>query len=397
MGLTGKGNTLEYIASSLKDLPIPPFERFSREIIWFAASRAKKAAKRVGYPLIVRSDGNEDGLGASFAGLYNSVEVNSPGDFEAAAQRVRGYYDAKQIKQYALSRGVSVPQGPIDILLQQHSGSKMRAILTRHPHMKDGLFVDLEWDEETENLLGMKQKIPIRAGHLVKGDDLEEIIKGYQLFLKGESSKFEIEELKFQLLRAISDFSRIENLPDLNGENIAYQAEIGLFPYAVFQFRPFRKKEYVDFKLDDLSKKDAKHFFTADIAFGIVPKEGISLYHIPCEGPPSTISKKIPERGVNQLLDICKELINIDHPLALSFFDAGIYAPLLDAKSQKAPRLTIFNVPTRYYAWQAHNTFRFLERGSLVALAESSPYINKFGKNMRYWSDGIKGRIQFLN
>ncbi len=376
---------------------------------------ATKLADRLGYPVIVRSDGPEDRMGASFAGLFLSKVAHNEQEFFEVVHLVRSGNDPylgilddplaftrvrydrnRDIMQYVNSRGVPVPKVPIDVIIQKYSPAKMRAILTRHPHMDNAIHVDLEWHiHHTGNE---------RIGAVVVNGNIRELMNEYHDLCNNpenprspkEKECYDLQQIAEQLRLALKHYAEIECLPEFKNRGIAHQEEALLLPYSVVQWRPFRKIEAAEFKLENVVPRKSKHGYDASLVFGITPKEGIAIYHMPCDGPPTKIAPKICEMGVDMLMDKFREAFEAGVPTALSFWNIGIYGSVLDRKLVQTPKLAIFNGDRKYYAWQAHETFRFLERGSLVALANGAPYEKMFGKNMRYWSDGINGRIQFL-
>lgn len=398
MNASGKGNTLEYIASQLPHIPIPPFERVSRES-WFASIRARRIARRIGYPLIIRSDGPEGRLGASFAGLFHSEVVRTPEEIEIAFEKVRNHFDYETVEKYCRDRSLQMPLGSIDAIIQKYSDSLIRASITRHPHQENEFYLDLEW-----NLQSVR---PFRAGFVLDGQDFRKEVQAY-MRTKGRQpaslQKFDINDLSAQVDVALHHFQEIESLPEFE-RNVAHQMESGLMPYSVYQWRPFRKKEHADFRIDDVSfdgPYDETH-----VVFGVTPKRGIELVHFPVDGPRGFV--KLQHSGFSNKEDVIleKQLAIARlyeslqgktpiHTIAVSSHEIGYYATEFDYMSLFLPRLLIFNGPDNY-GWQVHSTFRLLERATLVALADNAPYLSIKGNRMHYWSDGIKGRIQFLS
>lgn len=400
MAITGKGNTLEYIASSLPTVPIPQFKRFRKNVKVFAVEKAKRIARKIGYPVLFRSDGPEDRLGASFAGLFYSKVADAEWKAEHAFYQTRYRCDAETVKSYAESRQVPVPSFPIDIIIQKHSQSLIRAVITRHPHKDGALYVDLEW--------GLDRNHPKRKGCLVEGDSLDELVCIYKSevqdgFFPEEPATdlTDFERIKEELKNALRDYREIEKLNQFD-RGVSYQAELGLLPYSFFQWRPFRIRKFASFKLDEVSPASgSNHVFEVFVPFGITPPEGLSLMHYACFGPREGLgeSTEIVRRNeVSKFLKMIGGAVENDEPMAFSFHEIGRYGSALDYHLRKSPKLTIFDGTIKGfgYGWQAHDSFRFLERGSLVALAENAPYLTYGNSQMIYWSDGIQGRIQFL-
>ncbi len=372
--VTGKSATLEYIRSPLSDIPIPPFvpvpavvsaqptllDKLRLASSTPAAREERRLAKSIGYPLIVRSDAKyEDGLGRSFAGLFDSLVVNHEQDLDAALMRVRAGTDTmwSRVHSYAKTRNLVVERSPIDVIFQKYVPAQYRGIITEHPNVEGGLFVDIE---ELPTEFWPKA---VRTGMYFSSARKAIDAFSCNVVLSGD------------MVSAIKDYLRVR---ELFPKDISYQAEVTLRDYAFVQWRPFRKKTYASFALDDVVPRTQ---MTADIAFpiGITPPEGVLL------GPTDWQSSE------NR---ISCERISESNPPKASFYiieqhglDGGL------SRFACAP-------------WQAHDLFRFMEQDVCVGftsypqLAKLDAYARdrradgKYGAlPIRYWSDGRKGRV----
>ncbi|MFH1072876.1 MAG: hypothetical protein V1743_05600 [Nanoarchaeota archaeon] len=360
MTVMGKGNTLEYILRVFPDIPIPPFVRFPKDkkTGWFD-QHLLRAAKQVGFPkeIIIRSDYfGEDGIGHSFAGIFDSLKVPSGYNPSPFFRKVRDGYDHESAKLYAEARKVAVPEGPIDVFLQRYVSPGLLGILAEHP-CGESYLIDFikQPDEHRSNLLD-----PPKFGCIVpKNDPLLKIPYG--------------QDIQEQLLRAIADYERISQSID---KEYTGQMEFSINPYAVFQYRLFKKREEITFKLPDGMKKDKDElWFPVPLAFGSTGPDGLelTLYE-------SSNWKKDPDHA------------------ALSHEAISVMAPGL-AILEPAPKVFFFmEEALQSHPLQCHSTFRLLERPVPIAFVDSS-FIHQrdFDEaKIRYWSDGRRGIIKIL-
>ncbi len=417
MGVEGKSNTLEYIAKSLPHIPIGPFERIRNDFWSFftldnpGLSKAKKIARELGYPVIIRSDGKEDRLGASFAGLFYSVPCSSEEHLRKSLHIARYDFDEEVVRRYSQTRNVKMPSAPLDVMIQKYSESKIRAIITRHPHQEGTFFVDLEWE--------FAKEYPYHAAFVIGKDSIDKLFDGKRAFAGIENlSTNEVTKIRDDVGVALKNFEDAENLPGFD-RGVSYQNEIGLLPYSFFQWRSFRRREFASFNIDDVAPPpDDKRVYSAPTVFGITTEEGVSV--ILHDGPHiGTIRRsKSPkveddyvlrysatDRFLNEnfkrefsiINDGTDRLRSDGLSVGLSFDRPIMQSHVPDYYLRNLPDVTIFSSGQySVFPWQAHDSFRYLERGSLVAISDMP--ISRKVKNelVCYWSNGIQGRIMFL-
>jgi len=250
--LGGKGAMLLY----LQDKGIPNIPEFTIKKV---GEETPNVSFEGSY--IVRSSSpNEDGIldlqegkkPASFAGLFHSEDCRDKDNLESAIRNVENSTTKQAVKKYAENHNVDLTKD-MAVIIQKHSGSKYRGSITRHPNNEDEIILqisegrgigrfshDVYYSEEIERLFG-----DIDSRNLLKN--------------KSE----EIEEI-------VNQYKEIEKCLD---KNYSYQVEFGLEPTAIYQARPFKKKEVADFELPKIKGK--VHEKTS--AIGITPESGISL------------------------------------------------------------------------------------------------------------------------
>jgi len=393
MMITGKGISLEYITNNLPHIPIPEFIRVPPDLKRKKIFRKKefpddgrvlrKLAKKIGYPLIVRSDSKyEAGLGRTFPGMFNSIAIADVFDrytLEKKVEQVRNDWKIGPINRYAEIRGIKLDELPIDIILQKYIKSEARAIITKHPHMDGAYFLDFNVEHE---YIGPNYYEKIGSIH-----HLDSSPKRALMVHKdgpGRRNSTITHLLANGIVRELEEvFNHIQEIEALEGfpDNIAYQAEITLLPYSFVQWREFRLIEKADFKVDDVAPKNDA-IYHSDLVLGITPKEGVELVHYP-EGVPV-------DRKDNIAFSYFKGMkYHFTHD-NIVYLQPSLLLPMdfisVDSKGK----------PETCQPWQTHAAMEFMELGQLVAWTSDAPFTNEVGKNLRYWSDGIHGRIQFL-
>jgi hypothetical protein len=433
MGVTGKFATLEYIVSKLPEIPIAPFERVPRQERRFSSifgTNAERIAKRLGYPVIVRSDGPEDRLGASFAGLFDSRVVLDPSSepasnrimgikdekyesIDEAVRKVRSRYDLERVEKYARDRYIAAPEGEIAAGMQKYVPALVRGLLTRHPHIPGAFFLDFELD--IANVFGSDNLYPKRSGYVLEDPALAEscLKESLRQSDMGRTNARVHPSEYGKINTAVHHFTLVEQLERFD-PSIAYQMEFSLFPYSFFQFRPFRRKEQASFRIVDVGTFDNAQY--ADLVFGVTARDGIVLKNrkgldsynedpgareASIELVSSAYRFIMNEARGNKVinhslqlereLEICRLLQELGDlsETSLRFGKMGIVAPDFEYLATQLPALSIFFAPPNY-GWQSHTNFRLLERAPLVAIGNiNMPASDR----IRYFSDGRQGLV----
>ncbi|MBU0980860.1 MAG: hypothetical protein KJ709_08715 [Nanoarchaeota archaeon] len=412
MAIQGKSKTLEYVHRELPHIPIPEFERVTVDLNWrwglkdIFGFQKSKLAKKVGYPLIVRSDSkHEDGLGRSFAGIFNSDVVNSPSELERAIRKCRDEYDQDTAATYSEVRNIKAPTGPIDLMFMRYQKPSVLCVITRHPHQEDAHYVDFE--------VNIGTRFPNRYGFIFyENSDIIRTIEHF--FTKtGDSRLIEYVYRKgffFQFAEALGHYKEVERLKEFDDDKVAYQMESTLLPYSFVQWRPFRRKEKANFRVEDIAPPvDGERVLLAPTVFSITSEQGIQALHFPNDsyGLSKPDRKTYHwEREISQLWDDAEPLRQTGIPIAFSFYEISRYGNPLDKKSVVLPDVSFFhydltlyddqNRPITTSAWQVHDAFRFLERESLVGLVGDAPFVEHYCQFIKYWSDGIKRVVEFI-
>lgn len=355
MTISGKGNTLDHIRLTFPDIPVPEYVRFSRleSTGWFDR-KLNKIANRLRFPLIIRSDyQGEDGVGHSFAGKFDSVIAQYNGHFKSVFYSVREEYKKDRIKRYAESRGVPVPDGPIDVILQKYIPPGLRGIISEHPSGNDYL-IDFIHKKDEYN------PFPEKNGFVVsKNNPLSRLPYN--------------EEIQQIILRAIHDYERIAE--SIN-PNFTGQMEFSINPYSVFQYRQFKFKETETFKLPR-GKRKKEIWYEAPLTFGQTPSDGLELTVY------QTLFSNWAQQPQNAVLAL--EAITDE-------------APFLSTIQPLPGALFFMEIARQYHPLQSHDTFCLLERNVPIAFVDSEfVHYDCFKEaRIRYWSDGRRGLIKVL-
>lgn len=399
MKILGKSNFLTFISNKFSYIPIPEFEKMPK-YHFFPVFAAKKLAKKLGYPVIIRSDGPEDRLGLSYAGLFDSIVVNSLDDWELTVNpflerkknskllKVQRGYNKKQIKEYCKIREVKQFNGNIDIIIQKYIKTDVSLTITSHPHQRNKYFIDINKNKNIHS--------PTEYAGFIVSCDRSKLIINNQLasFLKTCPSG-----LTNELQMAVTYFQEIEKELDID---ISYQAEFILNPLFLVQFRPFRKKNFADFKIEKLNIPSDDNTIRIPIVFGITTEEGLSLKHYSDFSSYFELINKCiknihdieePKHFIKQSVE--KLYINYDPQKIIASLPELKYFQIELENKRVLPMVSIFNINRDYYAWQNHDCFRLLERGSIVGLSLNSPFKSFHHANAKFWSDGEEGIIRF--
>ena len=396
MSIVGKFNNLEYIMTELSEIPISSFVRFPKRKKWHVNKKIIKICNELGYPVIFRSDDDEDGLGKSFAGYNDSKVVESEEEIEEALNIVRygtnKTPDEVEIMQkYAESRGMKLNLGWKDFGIQKYNKSTLNVILTQHPHIEDSFLIDIKYDWHrgtSENL-----------GGIASLDTVKDFVRDIIGDGTGETHLHtDPKKLEEELIIAIEHHKKIKSLPEYKNDGIAYQEELTIFPYTVSQWRPCRQIEIADFNVYDVAPKpNRKNIFEIPLVFGIAPKEGIELLHFPVPKRISQIYKeyhsgKDPYASFFENNEFLLETgVSVVYSLG-TLGKEGLYNHLESRK--RLPDVTLF-FNDEGKGIQSHNEFRVLERGTLVGFTLEFPHLEFNGDKAHYWSDGRKGIIKF--
>ena len=123
--------------------------------------------------------------------------------------------------------------------------------------------IGADWIEYLEEIKDLGQALVRSSSPVEDGNRISFAGLFNTTFFNGEKS---IREVR----KAIEHYQKIEQLEEYK-DNYSYQMEFGVSPLAIFQWRPFRRKERAEWKIS--SDEDCDSYFV----FGITPSEGIEL------------------------------------------------------------------------------------------------------------------------
>lgn len=251
----GKAAILNHMRERLPDLPIP------RYVVHEAGQdfeSALRAFRSLAQPVIVRSSSPYEYAG--FEGIFDSVpDVHNEQQLERAIQQVEASAQSERARKYADTHGLTL-DGRMHIIIQEQSPSQYQGAMMRHPNNPEQVFILLyqkSFSKAYEGGVYNEIKGKLEEFHLCEeghfGDTGETLVK---LFV--------------DVLHQLEDGTSIS-------DNEVLYVEFGHEPFAVYQARPFRKKETASFDLPDLPEIANVSFQLTNVTFGITPPEGISL------------------------------------------------------------------------------------------------------------------------
>lgn len=246
----GKGAILTHIRDNT-DLPIP---RYVIKNAGQGLDGVMQEFDAMTKPVIVRSSSPcEYG---DFEGIFESVrDVNDRGSLSGAVERVEASATNERAQEYAKQNGFKI-NGKMHVIIQEQSPSKFCGAIMRHPNNPDLVFMTYF------------------SG---RGDYRQE----YSSFLFNEKTQNEQDSRGFHSGSIILDdakflveqYKKIESLEQITKKEVLF-VEFGFDPFAIYQARPFARKQTADFQLPEA---DLKKDLWTDFVFGITPKEGIVL------------------------------------------------------------------------------------------------------------------------
>lgn len=203
-------------------------------------------------PLIVRSSSPYEY--DNFEGIFESVrDVNSTQELERAIKKVEESATSEKALEYAKQNGFTIDKR-ISIMIQEQSPSLYSGAMMRHPNNPDLIFINCF--ERAERFMQ---------------DYASFVVNEKEHEIKTWLNQLEINKRNVKSL--VNQYRKIENLTDIM-DRYSLFVEFGLEPFSVYQARPFKKIETVDF---ELLKYDFNEVIPASLAFGITPQEGIVL------------------------------------------------------------------------------------------------------------------------
>lgn len=245
----GKGAILNHIRMNT-DLPIPNYFVMQAGQTISSITGDFNSLKK---PAIVRSSSPYEY--ADFEGIFESIrDVSDRAQLELAVGDVQKSARSERAREYAKQHGFKIGDD-IHLIIQEQTSSLNGGML-RHPNNPDLIFITYfagrgKYDKEYKSFLFDEST----------GDKRES--RGFNSGgIRKENAEFLVEQYK-----------KIEKLEQIADDSVLF-VEFGLDPFAVYQARPFMKKQTEDFKLPKSNSENVLH---TDFVFGITPPEGIVL------------------------------------------------------------------------------------------------------------------------
>jgi len=249
----GKAAILDYVREKLPDMPIPRyFVLEAGQGLDVILPEFETMIK----PVIVRSSSPYEY--GDFEGVFESVaEVHERYGLERAVRIVEESATSERAREYAKQNRFKC-DGRIHKIIQEQSPSRFCGAMMRHPNNPDLIFINYfsgrgRYSREHDSFLW------------------SESAQGEAGYCRGFSSSKKEEHINF----LVEQYKIIEALKEIAPKHSLF-VEFGLEPFALYQVRPFKKKETAEFQLPQTSqsKEDS---FQSDFCFGITTQEGIVL------------------------------------------------------------------------------------------------------------------------
>ena len=354
-----KGAVLNYIHKTDQTIPIEPFILVPAGADW---RDYFNEVKELGDNCLIRSSSPlEDGERTSFAGLFQTCSYDNfrKRDINGLVQEILRSVRNKDVESYAKIHNIEKPIS-MALIFQKNSNSKMNWGMIRHPHKQNIIFI--------------------------QGRDVGDNYLSHDLWFNEETKKLcdlnfpekEKTEAFTYLLDAISAYKKIEKLPAFQ-TGYAYHMEFGTSPLSIYQFRPFRKKETANWKLDKPPIENGSYF---ELCFGITPPEGIELKLVEFdsrESPMEEIEKLLIE--LNKKSE--KEKICLSQNSVHWYYGKDIDLIFPNAKVW---------VPDHALEFVSHDWFRAMQHYD-IALTGNRVWGKKIGDKVRVYSNGVEGVI----
>jgi len=204
-------------------------------------------------PVIVRSSSPYEY--GDFEGIFESVrDVTNKTQLEMAIRDVQESARSERAKQYAEQHGFKIGED-IHLIVQEQTPSLSGGML-RHPNNPDLVFITYFEGRGKYN----------QHYHTFLFDETT----GDERYCRGFTSHG-IERKDAQFL--VEQYKKIEGLEQIADDSALF-VEFGFNPFAVYQARPFMKKQIADFKLPD---NDSENDLRTDFVLGVTPPEGVCL------------------------------------------------------------------------------------------------------------------------
>lgn len=345
----GKAAILNHIRDNT-DLPVPAY------VVMQAGQDVSSVIgdfNAMQKPVIVRSSSPYEY--GDFEGIFESVrDVNDRIKLEWAVRDVQKSARSERAKQYAEQHGFKIGED-IHLIVQEQSPSLSGGML-RHPNNPDLIFIAYftgrgEFKQYYHTFL-FDESI---------GDEMP--CRGFI------SDRIEKEDAQF----LVEQYKKIEALEQI-ADNSTLFVEFGFNPFAVYQARPFMKKQVADFKLPDY---DLKKDLWTNLVFGITPPEGITLPILKSVGHDFALSAVM---GINRLMRDEKAYEGLDEILKDHLLGIGLARGFGASINEKEA------VEKTMREWYADGEYHFKGKpyGLVIGNAERDPYdLDLLVPNMR--------------
>lgn len=243
----GKAAILNHVKEKIPSMPIPSYIiKLHSDTLDNILPEFESLHK----PVIVRSSSPYEY--SDFEGIFESVrDVNTKQQFIEAIKTVENSAVSERATAYAKQNGFNIDE-KISVILQEQSPSTYTGAMMRHPNNPNTIFI--------QYFLGHGQYTQVYGSFIFSEEGNLELGCSSASKLKDEK-RFLID--KYKELEALTDITKDETL----------FVEFGLEPFAIYQVRPFKKKQTAEFELPKYSDDT----LYSDVVFGITPKDGIVL------------------------------------------------------------------------------------------------------------------------
>jgi hypothetical protein len=348
--------TREILESGL-DLPVPvsAWRYYGNDLAPLEA-----AFQRMKKPVIVRGSHKNDYHG--FIDVVPTLnDVMTIHQLEKAVKIIESEVQSEEVQIHCADwQQPFTPE--VHILMQEQSPSPLNGSMLRHPHKKEGYYVQYRNMRDIERWRNpvsyARQNIPMED------------------FFQAESHLGVSED---EVKQAISMFQKLEASGVLE-KDWAYQVEFGLEPLMFFQARPFKKIEpALSFEIPAFENAVESYD-----AFGITPPEGVELEFLVCT--PSTLFNK---NGFNQQRK--------DLPKNIGIYQSRRFEPGdSPAKGLRVGNLMCFYSPCSFDNFLFHENYRFMKQAE-VSFLRSVPHQLYQNFRARIISNGDSGAIIPIN